>query len=570
MSPRRPGRPVPRGPILLEPPSRSARSARAPRRPRAPRRAAPAVRLAGAVLAVALVATALDGLVTYGWLGHDTARPTPVVGDPAAGAFACAVGDDRPSTRVTVLTTAVPEVVRAGAEPSAAGTLEGRAAFSTVAGEREARRVVPLAPGKHVAVAVGVEEGAGQWVGWADLPVTAWREWEIAGSPDLPSGRVAGGCPTPGAATWVLPGLATDGGNESRVVVTNPFSTDATVAVRFLTTEGEVDPLALRNVSVPGASTREIVVNEHVPQRGDVAAVVTVGAGRVAVEGYRAARAAIGGVRGVALVQASTEPAEVSTVPWLRDGGETATDLWLVNPGSRDADELDVTVHTAAGGQSLDLGEDVVVPPGALVRVPLDGVLPSGLTQGALTVRSDGQPLHVALSVVVRAAEVAGTGVATLVGQREDAERWIVSGTTLAGREETLVVVNRGSEDATVVVGLDVVTAGETTLVRQRSVLATVEVAAGSWTLLPVRTSAADVTSWSASVVAVSGRVVVGRVGTGAEALDLVAVPGIPSWAWAPPVAELTSRPRDGLVRRLGTPAGVALERPIAPDAPVE
>jgi hypothetical protein len=565
----------------MEPPSRAARGVRAARSARGARDGrsaapgvgrrgepvAPAVRLAGAVLGVALIATALDGLVTYGWLGHTTAQPSTVVGDPAAGAWACAIGDDRPATRVSVLTTAVPQVVPEGAP---AGSVEGRAAFSTVAGEREAIRVVPLAPGKHVAVAVGVEEGAGQWVGWADLPVTAWREWEVSGSPDLPGGRVAGGCPAPGAATWVLPGLATDGGNESRVVVTNPFDSDATVAVRFVTTDGPLEPLALRNVSVPGATTREIVVNEHVPQRGDVAAVVTVGAGRVAVEGYRTARAAIGGVRGIGIVQASTEAAEVSTVPWVREGGEASADLWLMNPGARDADEVEVTVHTAAGGQSVAVDDDLRVPAGALVRVPLAGALPIGIAQGAVTVRSDAAPLHVAVSVVVRGAEPAATGIATVAGQREDDDRWVVSGTTLAGRDEALVIVNRSSEDAVVVVGLDAVSASDTSLVRQQSLLATaVDVPAGGVVRLPVTTSADDVTSWSASVVAVVGRVVVARVGTGGESLDLVAVPGIPSWAWSPPVADLTSRPRDGLGRRLGTAAGVALRRPIAPDLPV-
>lgn len=479
--------------------------------------------------------------------------------DPSAGGWVCSVGDDRISSDVDVSLTAVPRILAPG--ESSGPAIAGRGVVVTVGGIWRELDADPLLPAQHVVVDADVDEGAALWVGWADLPLVAWREWALAGSPDLPAGRVAGGCATAAAATQVVPGVRTDGGFETRLRLGNPFPEDAAVGIAFLTPAGVEQPLGLRNVSVPAFGTREVVVSEHLPQAADVAAVVSVGSGRVAVEGYQLARQAIGGVRGVSLLSASTAGSEEVTVPWVRDGTDVETWLWLANDGERPA-VVEFAVHLP-GGAEVTGPTEVDVAPGTVVRVPAAILLPPGVTEAAITVDSPGAPLHVAAGTVVRDVDVTRTGIATQLGAGRDDRRWVVAGRSLEGRQEEVVLVNRDARPAEVVLLLDVLSEQDFELVRTRREVGPFELAPGATRRVPVDVRAGEVRSWSATVTATGGRVIVGRVGRGDERLDLVAVTGVAADAWALPERLVRTTPRPGLVRRLGTMLGVREPGPV-------
>jgi hypothetical protein len=248
-------------------------------------------------------------------------------------------------------------------------------------------------------------------------------------------------------------------------------------------------------------------------------------------------------------------------------GGTTsaAGDVVTVNPSIRSAN-VEVTVHTSTGGLPASGLEEFTLDAGAMLRVDLAGALPQGVTEAAITVRSNGVPVNVSAGTRVTAEAVEDTGFAVQLGAPATDDRWIVSGLDPAGRTESIVVVNPESEDATVVVGLDVVAEGGAGPVRTRIALGTVEVPAGASRLVRVAPAIEGVLSWSATVVATDGRVVVGRVGTGGQGLDLVAVPGVAAWSWSAPSLALTHRQRPGLTRRLGTSLDLD-ERPGEPTA---
>ncbi|MEY3019206.1 MAG: hypothetical protein RLZZ272_190 [Actinomycetota bacterium] len=519
-------------------------------------------RSAIAVALLALVALVLDAIAPL-------VRPVeelPVGAlDPSAGGWVCAVGDDRVATAVDVSLTAVPRIVPPG--ESAGPAVAGRGTVVTVGGIWRELDVASLLPAEHVVVDAEVDEGAALWAGWADLPLVAWREWALSGSPDLPSGRVVGGCANLAAALQVVPGVRTDGGFETRLRLGNPFGEDAAVGITFLTPTGVEEPLGLRNVSVPAYGTREVVVSEHLPQAADIAAVVTVRSGRVGVEGYLLARPAIGGVRGVTLLPASTADAEEVTVPWVSQAAGTTTTLWLANTGARAA-VAEFTVHLPTGAEQTGPTE-VDVAAGAVVPVEAATLLPIGVSEAAITVRSEGAPLHVAAGTVVRDVDVARTGIATQLGAGRDDRRWVVAGRGLDGRSEEVILVNRDVEPAEVMLLLDVLSEREFQFVRTRRAVGPFTLAPGATQRVRVDPGVAEVRSWSATVTATGGRVVVGRVGEGVERLDLVAVVGVSAQSWALPERLVQSSPRPGLVRRIGTALGVRDPGPIETGSPV-
>ncbi len=405
-------------------------------------------------------------------------------------------------------------------------------------------------PGGEVRTRGPIDEAtpAASVVRWRDGAVAVHREWRLDGLDGYPPALVAGPCTRSSAGIHVVPGLSTDGGNEARLRLANPHLSPASVAVRFAT-PGEVEaPLALRNISVPPRSVRELVVNDTLPERTDLAALVEVTSGRLAVEGLQLARAAIGGVDGASLLASTTRPGESWTVPWLVDDDDHASWLWVVNLGERTA-SVELTLHTEDGGE-LPLGlSQVSVPEGELRRVDLTGTLPEGVTEVALTARSNGVPIVVSGGVVRADEQAERTGLAVQLGAAASS-RWVTSGRAGEDRREVLVISNPEGEPAIV----DITFFAGVQAVAPES-LREVEVPAGSRRLVDLQEALPASGGWTAFVSARQGAVVVGRVGStdGSEPLELVASPATSSAQWLATSSGLRPTVRPGLVTQLGT-----------------
>ena len=427
-----------------------------------------------------------------------------------------------------------------------------------VEGEVTTAGLPSVFPGGDIrAPAVAAEEPAATVVRWRDAAVAVGREWRLEDVDGMPDGTLAGACATSSAGTHLVPGLSTAGGDEARLRLANPHRSPASAAVRFDTPGDPEAPLVLQNLSIPPGAVREVIVNDALPERDDLAAVVEVTSGRIAVEGIQVARAAIGGVDGMSLLSATTSPAEDWTVTWLADDDDTAPWLWVLNAGERTA-AVELTLHTEAGGEVPFGLSEVSVPAGELRRVDMTGTFPDEVAEVGVTARSNGVPIVVSGAVTRQADEPARTGVSVQLGAAADT-RWVVSGMAAEERVERLRIVNPEGEAAVLDVSLF-----DGVRIREPEELRGLELAPGSSSTVDLADHLPPGVPWTAFVTAREGAVVVGRLGTdaGDGPLHLVATAGVPATSWLTSGATLLPVQRPGLVTQLGTsgpraPAGV-------------
>lgn len=418
----------------------------------------------------------------------------------------------------------------------------------------------PVFPGSHVLHPLA-GDAAASWVRWREQPVAVERSWVLAGD-DVPSGAVAGGCARTAAGSHLVPGMSTAGGDEARLRFANPYRTAATVAVSFLTPSGSEAPLILRNVSVPPREVREIVVNEVLPERADLAVEVEVLTGRVAVEGLQLARSGIGGVDGAALLAASLQPAEDWTVPWVRDDDETTSWLWIANPGPQTA-PVELTLHGPDGGQVPDGLAEVSVPPGEQRRIDLTGTFPAGVEVAGVTARSNGAPVVVAAGSWVDPGEAEASGIAVQLGVVADAS-WVVSGHDAELRTDALHLVVPGSVDAEVHVRVF-----NGSRLSAPADLQGLRIPAGGSRTVELTPFLDGAPNWTVFVEARAGDLVVGRVGARVDGpRHFLAVPGVPARSWSADPSGLALRAVEGLTRVLGTGGDPGAPAPSPGDEP--
>jgi hypothetical protein len=569
----------------------------------------------GPIAAVLAVLTAGAVLAADTYAPPPLTPPEPAVvvasGEPVGGNVVCGVGSG-----------AGDELTLVAARPIGGGSRPAQVDLQRFSeGTLNLETEPSIFPGAAVGTTYTDDEDelTGSWVAWRDAPVTGWREWRLEDHEDLPDATVAGACAAPSSDRWLIPGMSTEGGDEARLRLTNPFPGAATVAIGFLTPEGAAEPLVLRNLTVPARSVREIVVNDTLPEQADLTAVVEVASGRMSVEGVQLSRSAIGGIDGASLLQAAPDVAEEWTVPWVSDGTSSSSWLWIANPGQRTA-PVQLTLHTPDGGELPEGLAEVSVPPGEMRRVDLSGTFPDGVRTAAVTARSNGAPVVVSAGTMLTNDEPARTGIAVQLGAMAPDRSWVISGTAAGARNEQLHVVNPTGTDAVVNVALFNGVASQ-----QPAELQDIEVGAGSSVVLELDEVLDERSLWSAFVTTSSGTVVVGRVGRqdgseldpgsaesddedvdgadadedgedGADAdedgedaggdadededvdgsggtpgvapLRLVAAPGIPSAAWSANGAGLASVATEGLVRDLRTATGVGGQDRVVDEDP--
>jgi hypothetical protein len=488
---------------------------------------------------------------------------------PDAGGSVCAAGGVGASTGDALVLAAVPISARTAVASTAAdGEGDDRIAptsRATVVALGATTRRLPIEPlGSSELLRLDPSLGSDEWLwtGWADHPTVAWREWTSEGGPGLPRGRAAAPCVPTYAATSVIPGLRTDGGNEAFVTIANPFTADATFAVTLVTPAGRTEPIALRNMSVSGGERVQLRVNDHLPREADVAVIVEVGAGRLAVEGHQLALAGIGGVDGLTFAPASIVASTTWTVPWLVADPELDTWLWVLNPEPRSV-TLDLVIHTAQGSSLPEGLETVTLAPSGLVRIPAADLAPRAGGPFGVTLRSGTTGVHVAVGLQASADAVERTGIATSLGSPAADGLWVIAGTGVAERATELHVVNLGSEDAAVAFTLRL--RPEDAAASGTRPLRGVVVPPGAVTRVPLPLD--DAGAWS---VEVSGppHLVVSRTAFGATLLEPLVGPAVPSASWLRPVTPLAGHALEGWARSLGTDADLRRGAQVFADLP--
>jgi hypothetical protein len=513
------------------------------------------------VPAVALLAALALGVVGAPLVGMLPAGPSPArapVEEPAAGGSVCLTGAGAMQPEADLLLLAAPTVPAAlspDAPPDVTDGTEARARGVLLAfGDQVARTAIgPIEPGalEQVRFPLGVEGWT--WTGWADHPLTVWHEWRSPGGPGEPRGIAAARClPTDPPVQTVL-GLRTDGGNEALLRLANPFQSDATFAVTFITLDGTVEPVALRNVSVSGGERVTVRLNDHVPEESDVAAVITVGAGRLAVEGLQRSIAALGDVEGISVVPAVSVLSTTWTVPWLQVGPDVEGAIWILNPQPRPV-IVEITLHTAQGATVPEDFDSVEVRAGSLLRVDAADLDPTGRRTFGVTLRSETSGLQVAAGVRFLGDEPERTGLASFAAAPVGDPVWSIAGLAAPGRETVLHIVNLGEFAVTPQVEVTALPGPggdeDAPDAARNVVLEPPAIAPGAVArvILPLDGARA----WSA-VVSGGPALVVSRTTLGRDPLEPVVTDATASWTWRTPERALGGRSLDGWVSRLGT-----------------
>ncbi|RYP83695.1 hypothetical protein EKO23_18230 [Nocardioides guangzhouensis] len=144
------------------------------------------------------------------------------------------------------------------------------------------------------------------------------------------AGRAAGECPAPTGSTWFV-GVGSSGVHDSRLQLTNPDAGPAVADLSLWSTDGPMEEVRSRGLTVPGGDTTTIDLSDLAPHPRELAMQVTVSRGRVAasvLDGY-----AIPGQKPTEdWLTASAEPATKLAVPGLSKEADERT-LVLANPG---------------------------------------------------------------------------------------------------------------------------------------------------------------------------------------------------------------------------------------------
>jgi len=405
---------------------------------------------------LALVVVTVLGVLTFGVVGAPfvsadrprTLDPLAATAGmvPTAGGSVCVSGSAEEGPAVDLLLLAAPDGPPVDASPSDASAVTARGVLLTFGDAPQRQAIGPVAPGALELLDVATGADGWRWVGWADRPLVAWQEWRTPGVPGEPRGTIASECVPTDPATQTVIGLRTDGSHEALLRLANPFTADATFAVTFVTPDGIERPVALRNVSVTGGERVTVRLNDHVPEQSDIAAVVTVGAGRLAVEGLQRSIAAVGGVEGVAAVPAVAAPAVAWTFPWLPVGPDVEGSIWVLNPASRPV-IVSVALHTPQGLTVPPDGGEVEIGPGAIVRLDAADLATDVASAFGVTVRSQTSEVIVGAGAAFLSSVPERSGLVRFAGSTSPDREWSVAGAAQPGRETVLHVLNLGEAE---------------------------------------------------------------------------------------------------------------------------
>jgi hypothetical protein len=250
-------------------------------------------------------------------------------------------------------------------------------------------------------------------------------------------GRATAPCAAAPAGRWYFPGGATRRGAREVLTVFNPFPDDAVVDIGFETDDGSRSPTAYQALVVPAGRVLPVDITEVVTVRTEVAATVSVRAGRVVTDQVQIWNGTDGQARGIGLTLGATGPVETWAFPGgaqLVEGSDVTESYVLFNPGDRPATAL-VQVRTDdAARRGIIEPYEVTVRPRQYTVVSLaqDDRVPVDVGRWAQVFTTDGPPI-VAERVVQARGGAPEKGVSYAMGSPLQASRWIVPAAAAPG-----------------------------------------------------------------------------------------------------------------------------------------
>jgi len=279
---------------------------------------------------------------------------------------------------------------------------------SLAKGPADPARTLSVAPGSTVRldIAVAAREAAtyveyfGGWVAAAWVTQGGGGQLGVGAEPCAPAA----------SRTWYISDGSTRRGEQSYLVVMNPFGSDAVFDVALYTADrAPIRDSDLTDITLGPERSMAVRLNDFAADEAAVAAEVDVKAGRVAVSSLDLSESS-----GIRSVLGATELSDATFLPVA--GGEGQTQLLLAVPGARGA-RFGATLFSKNPPQSAGGLTAVDQNPATSAAYPVIVDGPSAV--GALL--QDGDPFAAALRATGLGNDAAATGGATA-----PADAWIV------------------------------------------------------------------------------------------------------------------------------------------------
>ncbi|MGH2746685.1 MAG: DUF5719 family protein [Actinomycetota bacterium] len=243
-------------------------------------------------------------------------------------------------------------------------------------------------------------------------------------------------------------------GFDERLLVYNPFPDEAVVRVTFYTDKGTISRANLSDLAVPAGRATKIKVNDFVFRRRVLGARVTAVRGRVVA--WRALFSEPENRSpGVDFSIGARGPEEVWYFPEGAVGPGVVERIAVLNPSDSEA-TVNISLVTGQEVVQPRALSNFVVPAGTTQSLQLPGRLRGSkgkVVRASAIVRStNGVPIVTERTVGYDAAGVNGT--ASTVGAPASAESWFVGPATMRADTDSVIVMNPGSDDATVSISL--------------------------------------------------------------------------------------------------------------------
>jgi hypothetical protein len=242
-------------------------------------------------------------------------------------------------------------------------------------------------------------------------------------------GVAADPCAASASREWLVPGGTTLRGQTARLVIMNPFATEATVDVSLAAPRRVVRPGPLRGLVLPPRRSASVDLNRFALGEGALAALVRATLGRVVA-------GAVGiSTEGVRSAIGHPEPARAWVLPGTADDG--VTDLQIVAPG---AEEVPFRVRAQGERGQAPILDEASVAGGFAEKFELE------VERAGLVVEAAGRQPFVASRRT--GSTDAGDGALT-AGAVPWATRWLaLPASKPGGGGARLILVNPGGRTA--------------------------------------------------------------------------------------------------------------------------
>jgi Family of unknown function (DUF5719) len=258
-----------------------------------------------------------------------------------------------------------------------------------------------------------------------------------------PEGPASQPCASAPSTHWYFVDGATLRNASDHISLVNPYPVDAIADLSFTTEEGQEDPAAFEGVLVPPNGITVINLGSHLRIREHIAVSVTARTGEVVafqtelvtkppahadLEGPKQGLNPAAPVPGATLALGATQPSTSWWWPAGSDGNGLSESYIAYNPGPTAAR---VSLDLLSQGGGVGSSSQFTVSPYGTTFVKTNGqpwALP-GITYAVHMVSTNGVPV-VAQRSISASKPSPMTGLATLIGEVQPADDWLLAGTS--------------------------------------------------------------------------------------------------------------------------------------------